>query len=129
MPSSADKALSISAAVGTDNYWRGTVDSNWRISQDVAIRLNAMLHRNDVPGRDVENYRRWGVAPSITFGMEGPTRLTLAFVHQRDDNVPIYGVPYYLNQINDGPLPGADDSDYFGNRNLDEQEQAIDEAR
>ena len=122
----ADDLTIVSAAVGTDNYLRGTVDSNWRLSPAVAVRLNAMVHRNDVPGRDVEDYRRWGVAPAITFGIDGPTRLTLAYVHQRDDNMPIYGVPYFLNQLNDGPLPGADDSDYYGYRNLDEQEQTVD---
>lgn len=122
----ADNLTIVSGAVGTDNYLRGTVDTNWRVSPQVAVRLNAMVHRNDVAGRDVEHYRRWGVAPAITFGMEGPTRVTLAYVHQRDDNVPIYGVPWFLNQLNKGPLPGADDSDYFGYRNLDEQEQTID---
>jgi catecholate siderophore receptor len=121
-----DNLTILSAAVGTDNYWRGTVDSNWRLSPLVAVRLNAMVHRNDVPGRDVEHYRRWGVAPAITFGMEGPTSVTLAYVHQRDDNVPIYGIPYFLNQLNDGPLPEVDDSDYFGYRNLDEQETRVD---
>ena len=125
VPQAEDLTI-LSAAVGTDNYLRGTVDSNWRISPEVAIRLNAMVHRNDVPGRDVENYRRWGVAPAITFGIDGPTSLTLAYVHQRDDNIPIYGVPYFLNQLNDGPLPEADDSDYFGYRNLDEQETTVD---
>jgi catecholate siderophore receptor len=122
----ADDLTILSGAVGTDDYFRGTVDSNWRISPAVAVRLNAMYHRNDVPGRDVEHFRRWGVAPSITFGMEGPTRLTLAYVHQRDDNIPIYGVPYFLNQLNDGPLPGTDSSDYYGYRNLDEQEITVD---
>ncbi|HYD13927.1 MAG TPA: TonB-dependent receptor [Allosphingosinicella sp.] len=125
VPQAEDLTI-LSAAVGTDDYFRGTVDSNWRLSPQVAVRLNAMVHRNDVPGRDVENYRRWGVAPAITFGMEGPTRVTLAWVHQRDDNIPIYGVPYFLNAINDGPLPGTDSSDYYGYRNLDEQEITVD---
>jgi catecholate siderophore receptor len=116
----------LSAAVGTDNYWRGTVDSNLRVGPNVAVRLNAMVHRNDVPGRDVEHYRRWGFAPAITFGIGGATSLTLAYFHQRDDNIPIYGVPYFLNQLNDGPLPEADSSDYFGYRNLDEQETTVD---
>ncbi|MEA3012125.1 MAG: catecholate siderophore receptor [Sphingomonadales bacterium] len=116
----------LSAAVGTDNYVRGTVDSNIRVSPQVAIRLNAMVHRNDVPGRDVENYRRWGVAPAITFGIGGATSLTLAYLHQRDDNIPIYGIPYFLNQLNGGSLPEADASDYFGYRNLDEQEITVD---
>ena len=125
VPQAEDLTI-LSAAVGTDQYFRGTVDSNWRVNGQVAVRLNAMIHRNDVPGRDFEDYRRWGVAPAISVGMDGPTRLTLAYVHQRDDNVPIYGVPYFRNQINDGPLPGADTSDYFGYRNLDEQEQTVD---
>jgi catecholate siderophore receptor len=118
----ADDLTILSAAIGTDNYIRGTLDTNWRVGSNVAIRLNAMVHRNDVPGRDVEYYRRWGVAPAITFGLGGPTSLTLAYFHQRDDNIPIYGVPFFLNQLNNGPLPEADDSAYYGYRNLDEQE-------
>jgi len=121
-----DDLTILSAAVGTDDYVRGTVDTNWRLGSNVAIRLNAMVHRNDVPGRDVEHYRRWGVAPAITFGLGGPTSLTLAYFHQRDDNIPIYGIPYFLNQLNDGPLPEADDSAYYGYRNLDEQETTVD---
>jgi catecholate siderophore receptor len=121
-----DELSILSAAIGTDNYYRGTADINQRVSDLVAVRFNAMVHRNDFPGRDVETFRRWGVAPAITFGIGSRTSLTLAFVHQRDDNTPVYGVPYFLNQLNDGPLAGADDSDYFGYRNLDEQETTVD---
>ncbi|RJF93433.1 TonB-dependent receptor [Sphingomonas cavernae] len=116
----------VQGSVGTDNYYRGTIDSNVRVNDLIAVRLNAAYHRSDVPGRDVEKYQRWGVAPSITLGIEGPTSLTLAYFHQRDDNIPIYGVPYFKNQLNDGPLEEVDDSDYFGIRNLDEQETTVD---
>ena len=116
----------VSAAVGTDEYYRGTVDSNRRLSPFVAVRLNAMVHRNDVPGRDIERFERWGVAPSVTFGVDGPTSLTLDWFHQRDDNTPIYGVPFFRNEVNDGPLAEVDDSDYFGIVNLDEQETMVD---
>ena len=125
IPQAEDLTI-LSAAIGTDDYYRATVDSNIRASSLIAVRLNAMWHRSDVPGRDVEHYRRWGVAPAITFGVDSPTSLTLAYVHQSDDNSPVYGVPYFLNQLNGGPLPGADDSDYFGYRNIDEQEQIVD---
>ena len=118
----------VQGAVGTDNYYRGSIDSNVRASEFVAVRLNAMYHRNDVPGRDVEKFKRWGVAPSVTLGIDGPTSLTLAYVHQRDDNTPIFGVPYFKSLVNDGPLPGVDDSDYYGIVNLDEQEQTLDRA-
>lgn len=115
-----------SVAGGTDEYYRGTVDSNWRVNDLIAFRLNAMYHHNRVPGRDVETYERWGVAPSLTIGIESPTSLTLSYVHQHDNNTPIYGVPYFRNSINNGPLPGVDDSDYFGIVNLDKQLTDVD---
>ncbi len=118
-------ATTVQAAIGTDNYYRASVDSNWRLNDLIAVRLNAMYHENDVPGRDVESYQRWGVAPSITIGVDGDTSLTLAYIHQDDDNTPIYGVPFFLSGVNDGPLPGVDDSDYFGIVNLDEQKTKV----
>ncbi len=124
----ADDLTILEAGVGTDDYYRATVDSNVRVSDLAAVRLNAMYHRNDVPGRDVETYERWAVAPSITLGVGGPTTLTLSYLHQEDTNTPAYGVPYFKNEINDGPLPGVSDSDYFGIVNLDEQKQKIDRA-
>jgi catecholate siderophore receptor len=124
-PQAGDLAI-LSAAVGSDDYYRATADVNRRLGEFVAVRLNAMGHRNDYPGRDVERFRRWGVAPAVTLGIAGPTSLTLAFLHQSDDNTPLYGVPYFKNQLNDGPLPEARDSDYFGYRNLDEQELRVD---
>lgn len=124
----AEDLTILQASVGTDHYYRGAVDTNLRVSDWIAVRLNAMVHRNDYPGRDFEDSKRWGVAPAITFGVGGRTNLTLAYVHQRDDNVPIYGIPFFLNQINDGPLEEADPSDYFGYRNFDAQKISLDRA-
>ena len=118
-------ATTVSAGVGTDNYYRATADVN-RAFGNLGVRLNAMWHENDVPGRDVENYKRWGIAPSVTLGINEPTRLTLAYVHQEDDNTPQYGVPYYKNAVNDGPLPGADREGYYGYSNVDTQETTVD---
>ena len=118
----------VQGSVGTDEYYRGAIDSNVRASDLVAVRLNAAYHRNDVPGRDVEKFERWGVAPSVRLGFDGPISLTLAYVHQEDDNTPIYGVPYFKSTVNDGPLPGFDRSDYFGIVNLDEQKTTVDRA-
>ena len=89
------------------------------------VRLNLMTHSNDVPGRDVERYERWGVAPSVAFG-DDATRVTVALLHQEDDNVPQYGVPYALGPFNDGPLPGVPTSAYYGYSNVDTQEIGLD---
>jgi catecholate siderophore receptor len=118
----------VQAGIGTDNYYRAAVDTNMRVNDLVAVRLNAVYHRNDVPGRDVEKNKRWGVAPSLTIGIDSPTSLTFQYLHQKDDNVPVYGVPYFRNAVNSGPLPGVDDSDYFGISNLDAQNILVDQV-
>ncbi|WP_294190638.1 TonB-dependent receptor [uncultured Sphingomonas sp.] len=114
------------AAIGTDAYYRAAIDANQRVGDMVAVRLNGMYHRNDVPGRDVERMKRWGVAPAVTIGVGGPTSLTLAYVHQEDRNTPIYGIPYFVTPVNDGPLPGTSRSDYYGIVNLDRQDVTVD---
>lgn len=118
-------STTVTAGVGTDNYYRATADVN-RAFGNLGVRLNAMWHENDVPRRDVENYKRWGIAPSVTLGLNEPTRLTLAYVHQEDDNTPQYGVPYYKNAVFDGPLPGIDREGYYGYSNVDTQESTVD---
>lgn len=120
----AKDATTIAGGIGLDNYYRGTIDTNKRVSDLIAVRLNAMIHQNDIPGRDVENAKRWGVAPSIAFGIDSPTQLTVQYVHQEDDNIPQYGVPYYAVA---GGLPaGVDRESYYGYRNIDKQEINVD---
>jgi catecholate siderophore receptor len=122
----ADDLTVLEAGIGTDDYYRATVDSNLRVNDLIAVRLNGMVHQNDYPGRDVEKNERWAVAPAITIGIDSPTRLTLDYFHQEDDNTPTYGVPFFITATNRGPLDGVDDSDYFGIRNLDTQSITVD---
>ncbi len=124
----ASDRTTLTAGIGTDSYLRATVDSNILIGSDTGVRINAMLHQNDVPGRDVEKYERWGIAPSITFGLGGKTQFTIALLHQEDENTPRYGVPYASNAFLNGPLPGVDPSNYYGYRNIDTQEITVDSA-
>ena len=126
-PKGYDETL-VQAGIGTSDYYRATIDSNVRVSDSAAVRLNAMYHENDVPRRDHDRYERWGVAPSVKLGLDGPTSLTLLYTHQEDENTPLYGVPYYKNGVYDGPLPGAPYSGYYGYKNIDRQDQTIDQA-
>lgn len=107
----------ITGGLGTDQYQRVTVDTNQTFSDTAAFRLNLMAHKNDAPGRDYENFERWGIAPSVTFGLGTPTRISISAFHQHDDNIPQYGVPFY----NGRALPGVDSSNYYGFHNVDQQ--------
>ena len=111
---------------GSDKYGRVTADSNFDFENGVAVRLNAMGHTQDVPGRDEEFKHRWGFAPSIAFGLGSDTRFTLSYLHQHDNNMPQYGVPFALSPSNGGPLPGVDRETYFGYRNTSRQESDVD---
>ncbi|MFL6618946.1 MAG: TonB-dependent receptor [Povalibacter sp.] len=117
-----DSFSRFSAAAGTDDYGRLTGDVNRSIGETAAVRVNVMGHRNDVADRDYEQNKRWGVAPSIAFGLGTDTSLTLSYLHQKDDNVPQYGVPTFRGKL----LPGADYSAYYGYRNVDSQEIDVD---
>jgi catecholate siderophore receptor len=119
---SARDATVVSAGLGAEEYYRATLDANHKVSDSVAVRLNAMVHRNDAPGRDVERFKRWGVAPSVVVGLDGPTQFTALYVHQEDRNIPQYGVPFY----NGRPLPGVSPHNYYGYANLDRQKQNVD---
>lgn len=119
-------ASAFTAGAGTDSYGRITADSNTDFGNGTAFRINAMAHQNDVPGRDYEKFERWGIAPSLALGLGSDTRFTLNYLHQEDDNTPQYGVPYYRNAFNDGPLPGVDPSNYYGYHNVDKQDITVD---
>ncbi|SCW68937.1 catecholate siderophore receptor [Sphingobium faniae] len=120
----ADDQTMLSAGIGTDNYYRATIDANKRLSDLIAVRINAVYHENDVAGRDVEDYKRWGIAPAITIGIDGPTSLTIQAEHLDDKAMPQYGVRYYAN--NGGFLPDFDRSGYYGFANLDQQNSKTD---
>ena len=115
----ADDQTILNAGIGTDNYYRATVDANKRINDLIAVRLNAVYHENDVPGRDVEDYKRWGFAPAVTFGIDGPTSLTIQGEYLDDKAMPQYGLRYYANL--GGFLDEFDREGYYGFANLDKQ--------
>lgn len=108
----------LSAGVGTEDYGRVTADVNQPLGDGVAFRINGMLHQNKVAERDVTSAKRWGIAPSVKFGIGTPTQLTLSYFHQYDDNIPDFGVPFR----NFKPVPGVARSNYYGFSNVDSQQ-------
>ncbi|WP_168200075.1 TonB-dependent receptor [Acetobacter vaccinii] len=79
---------------GTAAYKRGTIDVNRQIGSSTAVRLNAMGADGDTAGREPIGAHKWGVAPSISFGLGTPTRLTLGYYHLYSSGMPDYSAPY-----------------------------------
>jgi len=81
--------------VGTDNFFRGTFDVNQVVDEaaGIAVRLTAMGHSADEPGRDHVFNRRWAVAPSIGFGLDGDTSFIVNYLHLEQNDRPDAGLP------------------------------------
>ncbi|MBM3097738.1 TonB-dependent receptor [Gluconobacter cerinus] len=78
---------------GSGDYARGTLDFNKQIGESTAIRITGMGNENNTVGRNDVYSHRWGIAPSIAFGLGKRTTFTLEYFHQTDNRVPDYGVP------------------------------------
>ncbi|MCW1984942.1 UNVERIFIED_ORG: catecholate siderophore receptor [Sphingomonas sp. R1F5B] len=94
-----ERFANVSAATGTAEYRRVTADVNQPIG-NVGLRLAAMYHDQHVAGRDAVWQDRWGVAPSVKFGLSGPTSLTLDYYHLESHELPDSGIPYLRTTAN-----------------------------
>ncbi|WP_372403548.1 TonB-dependent receptor [Acinetobacter piscicola] len=85
-----------SVAGGTDNYQRITLDGNKDFGNGIAARVAVLGHKNEKPGQsNGAEYARAGIAPSITFGLNTPTRATLSYYYLKSDDTPDSGIPYW----------------------------------
>lgn len=116
--------FALNAGIGTDDYDRDTIDINipFKVfggntggandgrgdaskdgttsapaavgANNAAFRLNALWHTNDTPGRNDVSNQRWGVAPSLAFGLGTPTQLNISYQHLDQNNQPDFGIPW-----------------------------------
>src|SRR6202041_2585985 len=105
-------AFSVSG--GQIDYWRGTGDVNVPLSDTAAARVTLMDQSNGVVDRDQVHYHRYGVAPSLSLGIDTPTRLTLSYFKEEENNIPDYGIPFI-----DGAPAHVNRSNYYGLINYD----------
>ncbi len=98
---------------GTNSTRRITADLNQplpHIADGTALRLNVMGVEAGIAGRDVAEIRRYGVAPSISVGLNSQTHATLSYVHLTESDIPDYGLPWLYNKL----APGVNRHSYFG---------------
>ncbi|MFV5523633.1 TonB-dependent siderophore receptor [Acinetobacter variabilis] len=88
-------ALEGSVAGGTDMYARITLDANKNFDNGMAARVAVMGHQNEKVGQhDGAEYKRAGIAPSFSFGLDSATRGTFSYYYLRTDDIPDSGIPY-----------------------------------
>jgi catecholate siderophore receptor len=111
---SSDPSVQVGVGFGNAGLKRGTADLNTPLrllGERTAFRLNMLAHDAGVPGRDTVENQRWGVAPTLAFGLGSPTRFTVGYFHLQQDNIPDYGIPWVtathnvLAEYRDRPAP------------------------
>lgn len=120
----AENFFAGSVSLGSASQKRATVDLNRALNEtgSVAFRLNAMAQDGGVPGRDLVENNRWGIAPSLAIGLGTPTRIYLSYLHMDQKNRPDGGIPtiglegYYLADLEriGGNGPRVDTNNYYG---------------
>lgn len=106
-----DNFINSSIGFGTDGYKRATVDANHKINDTTAVRLNVMGHDANQAGRNDVYNKRWGVAPSIVFGLNTPTTVTVSYYHMNSYDMPDFSVPFRAS--GGTPVP-TDRGQFFG---------------
>ncbi|WP_412025647.1 TonB-dependent receptor [Burkholderia cepacia] len=106
-----DNFINSSIGFGTDGYKRATVDANRKIDDTTAVRLNVMGHDANQAGRNDVYNKRWGVAPSIVFGLNTPTTVTVSYYHMNSYDMPDFSVPFRAS--GGTPVP-TDRGQFFG---------------
>jgi catecholate siderophore receptor len=127
-------ALSASASIGSGSQRRLTSDYNKVLDagRGVALRMNAMVLDSGNPARDAVHNKRWAVAPSVAFGLKGPTRVYFNYLHVDQDNLPdggvsTIGLPGYATP--DPKRPFLSDAAPVDPRNFYGSDQDFDEVR
>ena len=104
-----DSMTNVSVNLGSDQTVRTTMDLGRPLSRDgAAFRLNALAHSGEVAERDGAKMQRYGLAPSLAFGLGSATELTLSYMKQTADDRPDYGLPW----LDGRPAPVARENFY-----------------
>jgi catecholate siderophore receptor len=110
-----------SLEVGTAGFERSTADVNVVLGDSSAARVNLMEQSFGVADRDYIHNKSYGIAPTLAFGIETPTTLTLSFLHQDENDLPDYGIPFI-----DGSPAAVNRHSYYGLLDYDKSKTGVD---
>lgn len=87
---------SVDAGLGTDEYVRVTIDSNKRISDQVAVRANLLYGYKEIPDRDPAEEDRFGALLSASYAPNDRLELVADYYHLTADDIPDLGT-YFVD--------------------------------
>lgn len=99
----------LALTLGSGRERRLSGDFNWKTGENAALRINALVHRADQQGAEVN---KRGIAPALRWGIGTADEFALALYHLAYDNVPNYNHPWF---IVDGRIePTLPAGNYYG---------------
>ncbi len=110
-----DPVTAGSLSTGTDATLRATMDVNRAapsLGDNAHARINMVSHKSEVAGRQAAESRRFGFAPSVSWGLGTAKRTTLSFFKLSANDIPDYGIPF----LHDKPAP-VNRTNYYGFKN------------
>lgn len=85
---------SIDQQIGSGPTYRTTVDSNLKINDKTAVRINGLYQNADTPDRNHVTADRVGASADLGYGIGQETELHLNYYFLQNDGVPDFGVPF-----------------------------------
>lgn len=110
-----------STEIGTASTERATADLDFVVGEHAAARINLMEQRFGVADRNDVLDKSYGIAPTLALGIDTATTLTLSYLHQDEDDVPDYGIPFI-----DGSPAHVNRRNYYGLVNYDRTRNTVD---
>jgi len=93
-PQTGNDFLVAEGGIGTENYYRATLDANYALADSFAVRINGLYHNADTPGRDHVDSERWGIAAAALWQPADNLSLTADYYGYRLDGMSDYGHPF-----------------------------------
>jgi len=113
-------AYSANSEIGNGYHYRATADLNYQLSDTSAVRLSLMVTDTGVVDRDLTHSTRYGIAPTIAFGLGTDTTFTASLSHLQTAGRPDYGIVVASPPTSTRALPatafGVPRSNYIGLR-------------
>ena len=81
----------VDAGIGTDDYYRVTLDANVPLTDTLALRANLLYGYEEVPNRNFSDRERYGAAVSAAFKPSEVFELVLDYYHLTANDTPDLG--------------------------------------